>query len=48
MTDWMIRLIDWGGYGGVFALMLLETMVPVHPVRGDPAARRAAAPRTGR
>lgn len=31
MTDWMIRLIDWGGYGGVFALMLLETMVPFIP-----------------
>ena len=31
MTDWMIRLIDWGGYAGVFLLMLLETMVPFIP-----------------
>ena len=48
MTDWMIRLIDWGGYAGVFLLMLLETMFPLDPVGGDPAARRPAAPRTGR
>ncbi|MGE3396460.1 MAG: DedA family protein [Sphingomonas sp.] len=31
MTDWMIRLIDWGGYAGVFGLMLLETMLPFIP-----------------
>lgn len=31
MSDWMIRLIDWGGYAGVFFLMLLETMVPFIP-----------------
>jgi len=31
MTDWVIRLIDWGGYAGVFALMLIETIFPPLP-----------------
>jgi len=31
MTDWVIRLIDHGGYAGVFALMLLETVFPPVP-----------------
>ena len=31
MTDWVIRLIDWGGYAGVFLLMLLETIFPPLP-----------------
>jgi membrane protein DedA with SNARE-associated domain len=31
MTDWAVRLIDWGGYGGVFLLMLLETVFPPIP-----------------
>lgn len=31
MTDWMTRLIDWGGYAGVFLLMLLETIFPPIP-----------------
>ena len=31
MTDWVIRLIDYGGYAGVFLLMLLETMFPPIP-----------------
>ena len=31
MTDWVIRLIDWGGYVGVFLLMLLETIFPPIP-----------------
>jgi membrane protein DedA with SNARE-associated domain len=31
MSDWVIRLIDWGGYGGVFLLMLLETVFPPIP-----------------
>ena len=31
MYDWVIRLIDWGGYGGVFLLMLLETVFPPIP-----------------
>lgn len=31
MTDWVIRLIDWGGYAGVFLLMLLETVFPPIP-----------------
>jgi membrane protein DedA with SNARE-associated domain len=31
MADWTIRLIDWGGYWGVFALMLLETIFPPIP-----------------
>ena len=30
MYDWaydlVIRVIDWGGYGGVFLLLLFETM----------------------
>jgi membrane protein DedA with SNARE-associated domain len=29
--DWVILLIDWGGYGGVFLLMLLETVFPPIP-----------------
>lgn len=31
MTDWVIRLIDATGYGGVFLLMLLETVFPPIP-----------------
>ena len=31
MYDWVIQLIDWGGYAGVFLLTLLETMVPPIP-----------------
>lgn len=31
MHDWVIQLIDWGGYFGVFLLMLLETMFPPIP-----------------
>jgi membrane protein DedA with SNARE-associated domain len=31
MGDWVIRLIDAGGYWGVFALMLLETVFPPIP-----------------
>lgn len=31
MTDWVILLIDRGGYAGVFALMLLETIFPPIP-----------------
>ena len=31
MTDWVIRLIDYGGYAGVFLLMLLETVFPPIP-----------------
>lgn len=31
MYDWVIRLIDWGGYAGVFLLMLLETIFPPLP-----------------
>jgi membrane protein DedA with SNARE-associated domain len=31
LTDWVIRLIDWGGYAGVFLLMLLETIFPPIP-----------------
>jgi membrane protein DedA with SNARE-associated domain len=31
MSDWVIRLIDWGGYFGVFLLMLLETVFPPIP-----------------
>lgn len=27
MQDWVIRLIDWGGYAGVFLLSLIETIV---------------------
>jgi membrane protein DedA with SNARE-associated domain len=29
--DWVIQLIDWGGYFGVFLLMLLETIFPPLP-----------------
>jgi membrane protein DedA with SNARE-associated domain len=29
--DWVIQLIDWGGYFGVFLLMLIETMFPPIP-----------------
>jgi membrane protein DedA with SNARE-associated domain len=29
--DWVIQLIDWGGYFGVFLLTLLETMFPPIP-----------------
>ena len=29
--DWVVRLIDWGGYFGVFLLMLLETVFPPIP-----------------
>jgi len=31
MYDWVIGLIDRGGYGGVFLLMLLETIFPPIP-----------------
>ena len=31
MYDWVIQLIDWGGYFGVFLLTLLETMFPPIP-----------------
>ena len=31
MYDWVIQLIDWGGYVGVFLLMLIETMFPPIP-----------------
>lgn len=31
MADWVIQLIDRGGYAGVFALMLLETVFPPIP-----------------
>lgn len=31
MYDWIVQLIDWGGYAGVFLLMLLETMFPPLP-----------------
>lgn len=31
MADWVIRLIDWGGYFGVFLLMLMETVFPPVP-----------------
>ena len=27
MQDWVIRLIDWGGYAGVFLLSLVETII---------------------
>jgi membrane protein DedA with SNARE-associated domain len=27
VQDWVIRLVDWGGYAGVFLLSLLETIV---------------------
>jgi len=45
MTDWVIRLIDYGGYAGVFLLMLLETIFPpipsevILPVAGMRAAQ---------
>lgn len=45
MSDWMIRLIDYGGYAGVFLLMLLETVFPpipsevIMPVAGVRAAQ---------
>lgn len=45
MEDWIIRLVDWGGYWGVAALMLLETVFPPVPsevimtVAGVSAAR---------
>ena len=29
--DWVVLLIDWGGYFGVFLLMLLETVFPPIP-----------------
>ena len=31
MEDWIIRLVEWGGYWGVAALMLLETVFPPVP-----------------
>lgn len=31
MEDWIIRLVDWAGYWGVAALMLLETVFPPVP-----------------
>jgi membrane protein DedA with SNARE-associated domain len=31
MTDWVFRLIDWGGYLGVGLLMFLETVFPPIP-----------------
>jgi membrane protein DedA with SNARE-associated domain len=31
MYDWVVQLIDWGGYFGVFLLMLIETIVPPIP-----------------
>jgi membrane protein DedA with SNARE-associated domain len=31
MYEWVIGLIDWGGYAGVFLLMLLETIFPPIP-----------------
>jgi membrane protein DedA with SNARE-associated domain len=31
MTDWVIRLIEYGGYPAVFLLMLLETIFPPIP-----------------
>ena len=45
MEDWIIRLVDWAGYWGVAALMLLETVFPPVPsevimtVAGVAAAR---------
>lgn len=27
MQDWVIRLIDWGGYAGIFLLSLIETII---------------------
>lgn len=31
MYDWVIQLIDWGGYFGIFLLMLIETIFPPIP-----------------
>jgi membrane protein DedA with SNARE-associated domain len=31
VTDWVFRLIEWGGYLGVFLLMFLETVFPPVP-----------------
>jgi membrane protein DedA with SNARE-associated domain len=31
LSDWVIDLIDWGGYPAVFLLMLLETIFPPIP-----------------
>lgn len=31
MTDWVLRLIDGGGYWGIFALMVLENLFPPIP-----------------
>jgi membrane protein DedA with SNARE-associated domain len=31
MTDWVFRLIEWGGYPAVLLLMLFETMFPPMP-----------------
>ena len=31
MEDWIIRLVEWAGYWGVAALMLLETVFPPVP-----------------
>lgn len=31
MTDWVLRLIDAGGYWGIFALMVLENLFPPIP-----------------
>jgi membrane protein DedA with SNARE-associated domain len=45
MEDWIIRLVEWAGYWGVAALMLLETVFPPVPsevimtVAGVSAAR---------
>jgi membrane protein DedA with SNARE-associated domain len=45
MEDWIIQLVDWAGYWGVAALMLLETVFPPVPsevimtVAGVSAAR---------
>ena len=45
MEDWIIRLVEWGGYWGVALLMLLETVFPPVPsevimtVAGVSAAR---------
>lgn len=45
MEDWIIRLVEWGGYWGVAFLMLLETVFPPVPsevimtVAGVSAAR---------
>jgi len=31
MTDWILEVILWGGYAGIFALMALENIVPPVP-----------------